>query len=118
VLALLLAAVGIYSVLAYSVRKRVREISIRLALGAQISDVLRLVVIEGMKPTLFGVAIGLAVSLAVGPLLASLIYGVTPTDPLTFAAVSLILIAVALLACVIPALRATRVAPLQALREE
>jgi len=118
VLALLLAAVGIYSVLAYSVRKRVREISIRVALGAQISDVLRLVVIEGMKPTLFGIAIGLAVSLAVGPLLASLIYGVTPTDPLTFAAVSVILITVALLACIIPAFRATRVEPLKALREE
>jgi len=117
-LALLLAAVGIYSVLAYSVRKRVREISIRIALGAQISDVLRLVVTEGMKPTLFGVVIGLAAALALGRLLAGLIYGVTASDPLTFVAVSVLLLVVALLACIIPAFRATRVEPLKALREE
>jgi ABC-type antimicrobial peptide transport system permease subunit len=117
-LALLLAAIGIYSVLSYSVKRRVREIGIRMALGAQVRDVLRLIVIEGMRPTLIGVAIGLAGALALGRVLANLIYGVKPTDPLTFGAVSVLLAAVGLFASVIPAYRATRVEPMRTLRDE
>jgi putative ABC transport system permease protein len=117
-LAVLLAAVGIYSVLAYAVRRRVREIGIRMALGAQISDVLRLVVVEGMTPTLVGMAIGAGGALALGRVLATLIYGVHATDPLTFAGVFAILAVVALLASLIPAYRAARVEPVKALREE
>ncbi|HEX6908518.1 MAG TPA: ABC transporter permease [Terriglobales bacterium] len=117
-LALLLAAVGIYSVLSYSVRRRVREIGIRMALGAQIGDVLRLVVMEGMKPTLLGLVIGLAGALALGRVVSKLIYGVSAADPATFAAVSALLAVVALAASVIPAYRATRVEPVKTLREE
>jgi putative ABC transport system permease protein len=117
-LAVLLAAVGIYSVLAYAVRRRVREIGIRMALGAQISDVLRLVVVEGMTPTLIGMAIGVAGALALGRVLSTLIYGVQASDPLTFVGVSAVLAAVALLASLIPAYRASRVEPVKALREE
>jgi predicted permease len=117
-LALLLAAIGIYSVLSYSVKRRVREIGIRMALGAQVRDVLRLIMIEGMRPTLIGVAIGLAGALALGRVLANLIYGVKPTDPMTFAAVSALLAAVGLFATIIPAYRATRVEPMKTLRDE
>jgi putative ABC transport system permease protein len=117
-LALLLAAVGIYSVLAYAVRRRVREIGIRMALGAQINDVLRLIVFEGMKPTLIGVAIGLAGALALGEVLRKLVFGVSASDPVTFAAVSILLAMVALFASVIPAYRATKVEPIRALRDE
>jgi putative ABC transport system permease protein len=117
-LALLLAAVGIYSVLSYSVRRRVREIGIRMALGAQIGDVLRLVVVEGMKPTLLGLAIGVAGALALGRVVSKLIYGVSAADPATFAAVSVLLAVVAFAASVIPAWRATRVEPVKTLREE
>jgi putative ABC transport system permease protein len=117
-LALLLAAVGIYSVLSYSVRRRVREIGIRMALGAQIGDVLRLVVMEGMKPALLGLAIGLAGALALGRVVSKLVYGVSVADPSTFAAVSALLAAVALAASIIPAYRATQVEPVKALREE
>jgi putative ABC transport system permease protein len=117
-LALVLAAMGIYSVLAYTVRRRVREIGIRMALGASHSDVLKLVVADGMKPILVGVAIGLAAALALGRGVASLIYGVRPTDPATFAAVALLLVAVGLLATALPAYRATRVEPVRTLREE
>ena len=117
-LALLLAAVGIYSVLSYSVKRSVREIGIRLALGARLADVLRMVVVEGMKPTLIGVAIGAAGALALGRVLSSLIYGVTPTDPITFLAVAALLAAIALLASIIPAYRATKVDPMVALRYE
>jgi putative ABC transport system permease protein len=117
-LALLLAAIGIYSVLSYSVRQRVPEIGIRLALGARMTDVLRMVVIEGMKPTLLGVAIGLAAALAMGRLVASLVFQVKPTDPTTFLAVAALLALIALLACVIPAYRASKVNPVVALRNE
>jgi putative ABC transport system permease protein len=117
-LALLLAAIGIYSVLSYSVKRRVREIGIRMALGARVRDVLRLIVIEGMRPTLIGVVIGLAGALALGRVLANLIYGVKPTDPITFGAVSVLLAAVALFASIVPAYRATRVEPLKTLRDE
>jgi putative ABC transport system permease protein len=117
-LAFLLASVGIYSVLAYSIRSRVAEISIRIALGASSAGVVRLVITEGMKPTLIGVALGLFGSYALGGLLSRLIYGVSATDPHTFITVAALLIAVALIACAIPAYRATRVEPVQALRSE
>jgi putative ABC transport system permease protein len=117
-LALLLAAVGIYSVLAFAVGRRVREIGIRMALGAQIGDVLRMVLYDGMRPTLIGVAIGLAGALALGRVVSNLIYGVSATDPATFAAGAGLLAAVALFASVIPAIRATKVEPMKALRDE
>jgi putative ABC transport system permease protein len=117
-LALVLAGVGIYSVLSYSVRRSVREIGIRMALGAQLSDVLRRVVLEGMKPTLLGVAIGAGGALALGRVLSGMIYGVKATDPVTFLAVAVLLAAIALLASLIPAYRATKVDPMVALRYE
>ena len=117
-LAVLLAAVGIYSVLSYSVKRSVREIGIRLALGARVGDVLRMVVLEGMKPTMLGVVVGTVGALALGRALSSLVYEVKPTDPLTFAAVILLLAAVALLATIIPAYRAAKVDPMVALRYE
>jgi putative ABC transport system permease protein len=117
-LALLLAAVGVYSVLAYSVRRRVREIGIRMALGAEMADVLRLILFEGIRPVLIGVVIGLAGALALGRVVASLIYGVKPSDPATFFAVSALLATVALLASIVPAYRATQVDPMKTLRNE
>jgi putative ABC transport system permease protein len=117
-LAVLLAGVGIYSVLAYTVRRRLREIGIRMALGAQISDVLRMVVVEGMKPTLLGVMIGLAGALALGRVMASVIYGVSARDITTFASVAAVMFCVGLLASTLPAYRATRVDPMKTLRDE
>ncbi len=117
-IALLLTAIGIYAVIAYSVVQRTREIGIRMALGAQSRDVLKLVVRNGMKLALIGVAVGLAGALALSRLVSSLLFGVTPTDTLTFAAVLIGLLGVALLACYIPARRATKVDPLEALRNE
>lgn len=117
-LAVLLAAIGIYSVLSYSVRRRVNEIGIRMALGARLGDVLRLVVIEGMKPALLGVGIGIALALIFGRIMSSLIFEVKPDDPITFLSVAALLSMVALLASVIPAYRATRVDPIVALRYE
>jgi len=117
-LAVLLAGIGIYSVLSYSVKQRVPEIGIRLALGARVTDVLRLVVIEGMKPALLGVAIGIAGALALGRVVASLVFQVKPSDPLTFAGVVALLGMIALSACLIPAYRASRVDPVVALRNE
>lgn len=117
-LAFLLAAVGIYSVLAYSVRSRVREIGVRIALGAGSGDVLGLVIAEGMRPTAAGVLIGACGAFALRGVLSKLIYGVSPADPLTFLAVALLLMLVALAACAIPGYRATRVEPVTALRNE
>jgi putative ABC transport system permease protein len=117
-LALVLTAVGIYSVLSYTVRRRIREIGIRMALGASHSDVLGMVIVDGMKPILLGVAIGFAAALALGRVVSSLLYGVQATDPLTFAMVVLLLVTVGLLATVVPAYRATRVEPIRTLREE
>jgi putative ABC transport system permease protein len=116
--AVLLVCLGIYGLLAYSVAQRQREIGTRMALGAERSDVLSMVVVQGLKLALIGVAIGIAGALALARLLSSLLYGVKPTDPLTFVAVSLILIAVAALACYIPARRAAKVDPMVALRYE
>jgi len=117
-LALVLATVGIYSVLSYSVKRRVNEIGIRMALGARLSDVLWMIVYEGMKLVLFGVLIGVAVALTLGRVMATLIYQVRPSDPITFLAVATLLAAVALLASVIPAYRAAKVSPMVALRYE
>ena len=117
-LALLLAAVGIYSVLSYMVRRRVREIGIRMALGAQISDVLRMIVVEGMKPTLTGVAIGLIGALALGRVLSSVIYGVSARDIATFSSVAVLMTGIGLLASALPAYRATRVDPMKTLRDD
>src|SRR5437588_12119103 len=117
-LALILAAVGIYSVLSYTVRRRVREIGIRMALGASNNDVIRMVLRDGLKPILVGVALGLAAALALSRVVSSLIFGVRATDPLTFAAVALLLLLVGIVATIIPAYRATRIEPVRILREE
>jgi putative ABC transport system permease protein len=117
-LALLLAAVGIYSVLSYTVRRRVREIGIRMALGASNNDVIQMVLTDGLKPVLVGVALGLAAALALSRVVASLIFGVRATDPLTFATVAVLLLLVGIFATIIPAYRATRIEPVRILREE
>jgi putative ABC transport system permease protein len=117
-LALLLASIGIYSVLSYSAKQRVQEIGIRLALGARISDVLRMMVLQGMKPTFIGMGIGIVGALAMGHLLSSLVYGVKSTDPITFLAMAALLAIIALFASIIPAYRAAKVDPLVALRYE
>lgn len=117
-LALVLAAVGIYSVLSYTVRRRTREIGTRMALGAQIGDVLKMVVFEGMRPPALGILVGLVGAFALSRIVANLVYGVKPTDPLTFGAVAVILGTVALLACILPAYRAAKTEPMKALRDE
>ena len=116
--ALLLATVGIYGAVAYSVEQRTGEIGVRMALGAQTMDVLRLVMAQGMKPVVVGLIAGLAAALALARLLASQLYQVSAYNPLLLSATLVILGAAALLACLLPARRATRVDPIQALRTE
>jgi putative ABC transport system permease protein len=118
ILALLMASLGLYGVISYLVEHRTQELGIRIALGAQRRNVLRLVLGDGLKMTLAGVAVGVLAAFGLTRLLTGMVYGVSTTDPATFAAIAILLIAVALLACYIPARRATRVDPLTALRYE
>lgn len=116
--ALLIAAIGTYGVLAYSVNQRTREIGLRMALGATRTSVLQLIVTQGMTVVLIGIGVGLAGGLALGRAVSSLVFGVPVHDPITFSLVAVVLIAVALAACIIPARRASRVDPMVALRGE
>jgi ABC-type antimicrobial peptide transport system permease subunit len=117
-MALALGVIGIYGVISYTVSQREREIGIRLALGAQGGDVLQMVLRQGAKMALFGVAIGMAGAFGLTRLMTGLLFGVGPVDPLTFGVVAALLTVVALAACYLPARRATKVDPMVALRQD
>jgi putative ABC transport system permease protein len=117
-LSLLLASIGLYGMMAYSLTRRTREIGVRMALGANPAAVFAMTIRQGLALTLAGIAIGVAAALGVTRLMRSLIFGVTPYDPLTFVAVAVLLLGVAVAACYIPARRAMRVDPMVALRYE
>ena len=117
-IALVLSCVGLYGVIAYTVELRTRELGIRIALGAKAGDVLRLVIWRGVVITLIGVVIGLGLAAALAMLLKNVMFGVSPTDPTTYLQISTVLVLVAIVACYIPARRATKVDPMVALRYE
>jgi putative ABC transport system permease protein len=117
-IALALAAIGIYGIIAYAVTERTHEIGVRLALGAQRRDVMTMIVAQGMAMTAAGTVVGLVAALLVTRLMSSLLFGVSAADPITFTAITVLLAAVAFVACYIPARRATLVDPLVALRTE
>jgi ABC-type antimicrobial peptide transport system permease subunit len=118
IVALVLATAGVFGVMAYSVSRRTREIGVRVALGATASDVKRMILGQGLRTIAIGVASGAAASLALTRAVRAMLFGVSPTDPLTFAGVTLLLVGVTLLACYLPARRATRVDPMIALRAD
>jgi ABC-type antimicrobial peptide transport system permease subunit len=118
VLALMVAAIGVYSVVAYATSQRTNEMGIRIALGAKLGDITRLVVGESLRTVVAGIAIGVGLALAAGKLVSSLLYGVSPRDPVILASAALGLALIGVAACVIPAVRAARVNPVSALRAD
>jgi ABC-type antimicrobial peptide transport system permease subunit len=116
-LSLTLAAIGIFGVMSYAVSRRTREIGLRMALGAQTGGVMKLILLQGMKLAALGAGIGMLISMALTRLMKNLLFGVSPTDPLTFGTIVLLLMSVALLACYFPARKAIKVDPMVALRQ-